>query len=76
MAEVLPVETNIVMLKLADAAPDAQTCTKQLKELGVQVTPVGIDRLRIVTHMDSTDEGVTALIDAMGQLQVMSGNGQ
>ena len=58
VAEVLPVETNIVMLRLVDAAPDARACAKQLKELGVQVTPVGVDRLRIVTHMDSTDEGV------------------
>lgn len=69
VAEVLPVETNIVMLKLADEAPDARTCAGRLKELGVQVTPVGRDRLRIVTHMDSTDEGADALIKAIGQLR-------
>ena len=65
---VLPVETNIVMLALAEHMPDARSCARSLKDRGVQVTPVGRDRLRIVTHLDATYEGVDALVDAFGQL--------
>ncbi len=68
ISEVLPVETNIVMLKLADHMPDARTCAGSLKAAGVQVTPVGKDRIRIVTHLDVAKDGVDALITAMRSL--------
>jgi threonine aldolase len=68
VSSILPVETNIVMLELADEAPDARTCAQLLREQGVHVTAVGKERLRIVTHMDSSDEGAVALVNAMTQL--------
>lgn len=63
-----PVDTNIVMLRLSDNMPDARSCASALKEAGVQVTPVGRDRLRIVTHMDVEANGVDALVSAISHL--------
>lgn len=68
IGNVLPAETNIVMVELADKLPDARTCSRMLREKGVQVTPVGTKRLRIVTHMDCNLQGENALIAAMSEL--------
>ena len=69
---VLPVETNIVMLKLSEGMAEAKACAQALKQSGVQVTPVGRERLRIVTHMDVGMEGVDALVKAMAALKPTS----
>ncbi|MFK7858459.1 MAG: low specificity L-threonine aldolase [Granulosicoccus sp.] len=63
-----PVQTNIVMLKLAEHMPDARACATALKESGIQVTPVGRDRIRIVTHMDVEETAVDELVAAMSKL--------
>lgn len=68
LGKVLPVETNIVMLELAATLPDARSCAGKLKSQGVQVTPVGRNRLRMVTHMDVGEDGVDALLVALGSL--------
>jgi len=65
-----PVETNIVMLRLAEHMPDARSCAASLKNAGIQVTPVGRDRIRIVTHMDVRPEAVDQLVSAFSQLSV------
>lgn len=63
-----PVDTNIVMLRLSEGMPDARRCAASIKDSGVQVTPVGRDRLRIVTHMDVEAAGVDALVSAVSKL--------
>ena len=68
LGNILPVETNIVMVELAKGLPDARALGQMLKEQGVQVTPVGTSRLRIVTHLDSKAEGVDALINALSKV--------
>jgi len=65
LGKVLPVDSNIVMLELADDMPDARRCSELLKQQGVQVTAVGRDRLRMVTHLDVPAGGADALIGAL-----------
>jgi threonine aldolase len=68
IARVLPVETNIVIADLSDAAPDAREAARRLRERAVTVTVVGKRRLRIVTHLDVGPADADALIAAMAAL--------
>jgi len=64
-----PVDSNIVLMELAGETPDAAAQHKALKQADFQVTKVGTDRLRIVTHMDVGDAEANQLIDAIQALQ-------
>jgi threonine aldolase len=68
IANILPVETNIVIADLADNAPDARATAQMLRERQVTVTVVGSRRLRIVTHLDVGREDAEALVNAMADL--------
>lgn len=68
IARVLPVETNIVMADLADAAPDARATAQFLRDRDVTVTVVGSRRLRIVTHLDVGPQDADALLTAMADI--------
>ncbi len=46
------VETNIIMVDLADGSPDAEVVVARAKGAGVLVNAVGPRRLRLVTHLD------------------------
>jgi threonine aldolase len=65
---VLPVETNIIIADLADAAPDAREAARRLREQSVTVTVVGRRRLRLVTHLDVGPADADALLAAMADL--------
>ncbi|MCR9255267.1 MAG: beta-eliminating lyase-related protein [Alphaproteobacteria bacterium] len=67
-----PVETNIVLLDLAENAPDARAVAGFLKERGVTVTVVGRRRLRIVTHLDVDRTGAQVLIDGFAAVPTIS----
>jgi threonine aldolase len=62
--EVEPVETNIVMVRVADAV----TLTGELMDAGVQVTAPGPDRIRCVTHLDVDREGIESALAAFRQV--------
>lgn len=68
IAEVEPIETNIVMLSLAARAPDARETARLLREQGVTVTVVGKRRIRIVTHLDVGPEDAVVLVDAFERI--------
>lgn len=68
IAGVLPVQTNIVIADLSDAAPDGRTACAQLAEKGVTVTVVGHRRLRMVTHLDVGPANADALVSALAEL--------
>jgi threonine aldolase len=57
---VAPVETNIVLADVDDA-PDL---IGRLAEAGVEVSPVGLDRIRCVTHLDVDRAGVERALEA------------
>ncbi len=46
------VETNLVMVRVGDPAPDAATLARELEARGVRVSALAEDVLRFVTHMD------------------------
>lgn len=55
VAEVIPVQTNIVVARLADEIPVEQFILK-LRSEGVLAAKFGPQRIRFVTHLDVTDE--------------------
>lgn len=68
VAQVAPVDTNIVIADLSPAAPDARACARRLLADNVTVTVVGHRRIRIVTHLDVSQNNADALIRAFSKL--------
>ncbi len=63
--EVLPVETNIVIFDLKDAAPTAAEIVAQLRADGFLAGAFGTRRLRIVTHIDVNATAGDALMECL-----------
>lgn len=55
ISKVEPVETNIVIFYLAENMPEA-TFLARLKEKGILISSMGEGKLRMVTHLDYTEE--------------------
>jgi len=68
LGRVHPPETNIVMITLDPAMPRAGPFAAALRERGVSVTPVGCDRIRLVTHLDVDAAAGDALVAACAAL--------
>lgn len=54
VADIMPVDTNIVIFRLADQVP-AERCVARLHENGVKALAFGPQQIRLVTHLDFTD---------------------
>jgi threonine aldolase len=54
------VETNIVIFEV----PDARGLSRELKERGVDISPLGERRMRAVTHLDVDRAGIESALDA------------
>jgi len=54
LLDLATVQTNIVMFRLADDAPDAAAVVDQARERGVALFAFGLRTLRAVTHLDVT----------------------
>ena len=65
VANVLPVETNIVIFDLSDDAPDASEIERFLKANGVIIGAFGEHRIRVVTHLDVDAAGGDALCESL-----------
>jgi threonine aldolase len=59
VAAVLPVDTNIVIIRLIDGITNTDYVAK-LKEQGILAVAFGPQLVRFVTHLDLTDEDVKA----------------
>ncbi len=66
--DVAAVESNIVMVNLAQGLPDAAGAIGLLEEVGVRVSSMGARRLRLVTHMDVGRDHGDRLLKAMDKL--------
>ena len=62
LVDVRAVETNIVIVELANTRLDAATVAARCRADGVLVSAVGPRRIRLVTHLDVDDEGVDRAI--------------
>ena len=58
-------ETNIVIFRLADGAPDAATVVARARERGVLLWPSRPRTVRAVTHLDVTAEDCAAAADVL-----------
>ncbi|WP_298855853.1 threonine aldolase family protein [uncultured Ruegeria sp.] len=63
--EVLPVETNIVIFDLKDAAPTAAEIVARLRADGILAGAFGTRRIRIVTHIDVNATAGEALMELL-----------
>jgi threonine aldolase len=59
------VETNLVMISLPEPRPDAATVAKAAAEAGVLVSAMDERRVRLVTHLDVTDDDVDVAIKVL-----------
>ena len=66
-----PVETNIVIFRLADGAPDAAAVVAAARERGVLVVAFGSRTVRAVTHLDVTradcERAADVLVDVVAR---------
>jgi threonine aldolase len=68
VANVLPVETNIVIFSLEQGlSPD--TFLQKLQSHGVKANSMGGQTIRFVFHLDISDEQLSALVEALRQLK-------
>jgi len=65
--EVLAVETNIVVAKLTDNI-STQQFISTLQEKGIYIVPFGHQTIRMVTHLDVSDEMIKKVLDILTSL--------
>ncbi|MGV3539651.1 MAG: threonine aldolase family protein [Rufibacter sp.] len=68
VADVMPVETNIVIFTLASQVSNEQYLG-YLAEKGILATSFGPQQIRLVTHLDLTDDMIAYLIEAIKGFQ-------
>lgn len=66
--KVEPIETNIIIFEIDETKMEAEAFVKKLQEKEVQLIGMGQGKLRIVTHLDYTDEQHDAFLSILGQL--------
>lgn len=64
IAEVLPVQTNIIMIKMPSAA-DAELFQTQLAAHNIRISSMGNGLLRMVTHLDFTEAMLNYTLDIL-----------
>ena len=57
------VQTNIIMVRTAAPAPDAEELCRRMNAAGVRVDPMGKNLTRLVTHLDVSSEDISRAID-------------
>ena len=65
IANLLPVETNIIIADLAADAPSAEQLVSKLREESIHIGAFGDKRIRIVTHLDVNAQAADNLITAL-----------
>ncbi|MBO0949131.1 threonine aldolase family protein [Fibrella forsythiae] len=71
VAEVLPVETNIAIIRLVNGITNTDYLAR-LKEQGILAVAFGPQLVRFVTHLDLTDDDVAAFEQSVSRLAVAS----
>jgi threonine aldolase len=65
--EVLPVETNLVIVELTEGTDRSQIISR-LREKEILLLPISDRKLRIVTHLDITGDMVEQFLKVIGDL--------
>gem|GEM_PF-2376700 len=66
--KVEPTETNIVIFEIDEKQMTTADFMDKLNKRGIQIIGMGQNKLRIVTHMDYTDEMHGAFMDILPNL--------
>ena len=66
--EVVPPETNVVMIDLEPGWSDPEAVLSSLRARGVLLTPFGGRRLRAVTHRDVDSRGVARAAEVLREV--------
>lgn len=64
VSEVIPVQTNIIVVKLKDAN-QRDIIIEKLKEHGILIMPFGPGMLRFVTHLDASTDAIDKVCDVL-----------
>jgi threonine aldolase len=67
VAEMMPVETNIVIFRLQDFMP-AETFLTKLKAADILASAFGPQQIRLVTHLDFTDEMLERTLEVLSNI--------
>jgi threonine aldolase len=67
--ELIPVDTNIIVFRLA-AGLTVKKILDQLSERNIKAVPFGHREIRMVTHLDFTDKMLEQVISAINKLKV------
>ena len=67
VGKILPVETNILLFEIKDNYTAVLFC-EELKEEDILCLPVSSTQVRMVTHLDITDEMVNKLVDFLSRM--------
>ncbi|NNK73662.1 MAG: threonine aldolase, partial [Flavobacteriaceae bacterium] len=62
-----PTETNIIIFELVPELSEIEFCDK-LDKAGIKIISMGSNKLRMVTHLDYTDEMHAHLMKILGSL--------
>lgn len=66
--KVEPIETNIIIFELDESSMSEQVFLQKLEENHISIIGMGQGKLRIVTHLDYTDEMHTTFLKVLGTL--------
>jgi threonine aldolase len=66
--KVAPVETNIIIFEIDETYLPSETFVQKLRDKGVLLIGMGEGKLRIVTHLDYTDEKHGRFLEILSQL--------
>ena len=63
--KMLPVETNIIIFEVVDETYSAKSLAKEFKKYDILVMPVSPTQIRMVFHLDVTEQMVKQTLDAI-----------
>ena len=63
--KMLPVETNIIIFEVVDETYSAKSLAKEFKKYDILVMPVSPTQIRMVFHLDITEQMVKKTLDAI-----------
>jgi threonine aldolase len=68
VTEILPIETNIVIIRL-DPKFLANDIVDQWSRLGLKTSPFGKHQIRLVTHLDFSEDDLAKVRQVLTQFQ-------
>jgi threonine aldolase len=67
--ELMPIDTNIIIFSLVDGLSTEEVLSK-LKEKGVLALPFGLNEIRLITHLDFSEDMLGLTLEVLGHLDL------